>query len=71
MATKTFTTKTRRAIEKYGEVLCMDAFRLNREVGEGASTIGWMHGITTRQADAAINAGAEIIAWRRNNQNNA
>lgn len=71
MATKTFTTKTRRAIEKYGEVLCTHAFRLNREVGEGPSTIGIGLGLTTRQADAAINAGAEIIAWRRNNQTNA
>lgn len=69
--TTNLTNKTRRAIEKYGEVVCTHAFRLNREVGEGPSTIGIGLGITTMQANAAINAGAEITAWRKNNQANA
>jgi hypothetical protein len=48
-----------RAIKKYGAPTCREAHRLN-EAGEGASTIGFMTRLTTRQADAAITAGRWI-----------
>lgn len=56
--------KTKRAIAKYGLDACLDAFQMNEE-GEGASTIAFsLQGTTpiktTRQADAAIDAGREI-----------
>lgn len=47
------------AVEKYGFAVCMEAYRLNRS-GEGASSIALQSNLplrTTRQADAAINAG--------------
>ena len=52
-------TNVTRAIKSYGEQVCREAYRLNREVGEGASSIALqLSGLkTTRQADAAINAG--------------
>jgi len=48
-----------RAIKKYDASTCREAYRLN-ETGEGASTIGFMMRLTTRQADAAIVAGRWI-----------
>lgn len=47
------------AIKKYGEQICREAYRLNREIGEGANSISYqLTGLnSTRQADAAINAG--------------
>lgn len=50
----------RRAIEKYGEAICREAYRLHSEEGEGGRTVGIYLGLTTNQADAAINAGRAI-----------
>lgn len=60
------TRATRSAIEKYGEEVCISCHQMNL-AGEGGSTIGITNPyitLTTRQADAAINAGREI-AWLR------
>lgn len=51
--------KTRRAVAKYGRDDCLRAFVENR-AGNGARTIGFEQGLTTNQADAAINAGREL-----------
>lgn len=51
----------KRAIKKYSEEKCRDAYDLNSRVGEGANTIGGYFGWTTRQADAAINAGRWLV----------
>lgn len=51
--------KTKSAIAKYGMKTCMDAYLMACD-GFGASTIGCELGLTTNQADAAINAGREI-----------
>ena len=52
-----------RAIKNYGEQTCRSAYDLNRRVGEGANSIAHqLSGLnTTRQADAAINAGCWLI----------
>ena len=52
-------SNVKRAIAKYGEAICRTAYDLNRRVGEGANSISHqVSGLnTTRQADAAINAG--------------
>ena len=52
--------KTKMAVEKYGIQVCIKAHDLNSKDGEGASTIGIYLGLTTRQADAAIDAGREL-----------
>ena len=57
--------KARRAVLKYGRLACVQAYRMSAEQGEGARTIALTGPITiktTRQADAAISAGREIIA---------
>jgi len=61
------TRKTAQAIKLYGEQVCREAYLRNTKHGEGASTISLtMSGVsTTRQADAAINAGAEIFSAER------
>jgi len=51
---------SRRAIEKYGQDVCTKAFMMHHKDGEGASTVGIYLGLTTNQADAAINAGREL-----------
>jgi hypothetical protein len=54
---------TLNAIAKYGRDACLTAYKMNAE-GEGASTIavtGPATIRTTRQADAAINAGRDIV----------
>ena len=51
--------KTKKAIEKYGINTCREAYKLSLE-GNGASSIGIDLGLTTNQADAAINAGREL-----------
>lgn len=51
----------KRAVEKYGEARCLEAYRQNKVDGDGANTIGFGMGLTTRQADAAINAGRELL----------
>jgi hypothetical protein len=50
-----------KAFNKYGIYQCKIAHDQNTH-GEGAATIGWMLGLTTRQADAAINAWAAMLA---------
>lgn len=59
-AARVLSTKTERAVSKYGFANCVQAFEMHTRDGEGASTIGFTLGLTTRQADAAINAGQEI-----------
>lgn len=56
--------RTLRAIRKYGEKTCLEAYRLCEIGGNGASTVGCYLGLTTRQADAAINAGRELVTGR-------
>jgi hypothetical protein len=59
-----YSPAVRKAIEKYGEHVCLRAYVLNTKHGEGASSVALAYclpGInTTRQADSAINAGAAI-----------
>jgi len=50
----------KRAIKKYGEARCLEAYLEHKVDGNGANTIGFGMGMTTRQADAAINAGREL-----------
>ena len=52
--------KTKRAINKYTEKVCRQAFLLHNRDGEGASTVGIYLGLKTNQANAAINAGREL-----------
>jgi len=66
---KTLSHKTQTAIDKYGESVCCEAYQLNRHQGEGASTIGHMLGLTTNQADAAIDAWEEVLEARESNTN--
>lgn len=54
------TRSVSRAVAKYSAERCREAFRLHSVDGEGASTVGIYVGLTTRQADAAINAGAVL-----------
>lgn len=64
------TMPTRRAIAKYGERTCLEAFHLSAVIGEGANTISWF-GLPnikqgcTQSADAAIDAGRELLTGRR------
>jgi len=63
--TKTLTDKSIRAIASYGIDACREAYRLHATHGEGARTIAEQYSLglrTTRQADAAINAGRELAA---------
>ena len=55
-------SKARRAVKKYGKDVCEKALYQNEVIGNGPSTIGIELGLTTNQADAAINAGREIAA---------
>lgn len=52
-----------RAIKNYSELVCRHAYELNRRWGEGANSISLqVSGLnTTRQADAAINAGCWLV----------
>lgn len=52
--------KAQQAVRKYGTKTCLDAYRHHRKDGEGAFTVGLLLGLTTRQADAAIDAGREV-----------
>lgn len=49
----------RRTIAKYSEATCREAWELHSR-GEGGRTVGFYLGLTTRQADAAINAGRAL-----------
>lgn len=55
------TSSTTIAIKKYSKAICLKAFDRHENFGEGANTIGFVLKLTTRQADAAINAGREIL----------
>lgn len=55
---------TKRALLKYGKDACIVAYFRHITDGEGAATIALTGPAvlkTTRQADAAINAGREIV----------
>lgn len=54
------TKNTINTIKKHGIEKCRDAYRLNREDGEGPSTIGIYLGVKTNTAHALINAGREL-----------
>jgi hypothetical protein len=54
------TNKTKTAIAKYGIEICREAFSRHDVKGEGANTVAFYLRMTTRQADAAINAGREL-----------
>ena len=59
-----FSRKTKRAIAAYGESACARAYSMHKQ-GCGAATIaqtGPDSIKTTRQADAAIDAGRELAA---------
>lgn len=56
----TYTHRTRRALAAYGLDKCRAALRMNEVDGEGAYTVGQRLGLTTRQADAAIDAAREV-----------
>jgi hypothetical protein len=58
-----YSKQTKAAIARYTESACVKAFHMNK-MGNGANTIaatGPETITTTRQADAAINAGREIL----------
>lgn len=59
-----YSLKTRRAIAKYGDNWCLEAYRMNFKLGEGARTIAATIPCsairTSAAANAAINAGREI-----------
>ena len=59
---KKLTPATKRAIAKYGEQTCREAYAMHME-GNGARTVSWSFCIlkeNTNAADAAINAGREL-----------
>lgn len=60
----TISTKTQAAVAKYGRETCLRAAQLHAE-GEGGRTVGIYLGLTTRQADAAIDAGEELASQPR------
>jgi hypothetical protein len=59
----TLSRKTRNAINKLGESVCISAYG-EHQYGNGANTVSWtVSGIRpgcTGQADSAINAGREL-----------
>lgn len=56
---KKLSRNAKRAISKYGEDKCREAYAMTKS-GDGASTIGFSLNLTTNQADAAIFAGREL-----------
>jgi hypothetical protein len=57
---KVISKKSKTAIQKYGIDKCREAYNLHERTGNGAKTIGWEMGYTTRQIDSMIDAGREI-----------
>jgi hypothetical protein len=55
--------KTKVAILKYGIEKCREAYNKYEKTGNGAKTIAWEMGYTTRQIDSMINAFREIEDW--------
>jgi hypothetical protein len=62
MTNVTLSPKSARATKKYGLLTCIAAYR-DHVSGNGANTIGFENGLTTSQADAAINAGREYVTF--------
>lgn len=62
MTNITLTSKAAKACQKHTLAVCLKAYAMNKE-GNGARTIGFEYGMTTRQADAAINAGREYTVF--------
>ena len=50
-----------RLIRRHGLAQALAAFRLNREQGEGCSTVGIYLGVHWRTADGLINAGEAFL----------
>jgi hypothetical protein len=46
-----------RALQRYGWHVCVALWLEHVNTGEGARTLGFYRGMTTNQADAAIDAG--------------
>jgi hypothetical protein len=59
----TLSVKSARAANKYTLTVCLKLYRAN-ENGWGASSLGFEYGLTTRQADAAIDAGREYCTFK-------
>lgn len=59
------TKATKRAIEKYGEDKCRNAYRLNHEQGEGPMLIGGYGKGCVARANAMIDAGRELATGSR------
>jgi hypothetical protein len=62
---------TRRAVRKYGRTLCEAAYRMHAIDGNGARTISYAYAPlnnSTNAADAAINAGRELVTGKREPQ---
>ena len=60
---RTVSPKTQRAVKAYTMAACIEAYRMHKQGGFGANSIaveGPEEIKTTRQADAAINAGEEL-----------
>jgi hypothetical protein len=57
---KVISKKSKVAILKYGIEKCLEAYNKHEKTGNGAKTIGWEMGYTTRQIDSMIDAGREI-----------
>lgn len=58
---KRISRRTMMAVRKYGLAIVRAAVKLNRIDGEGPCTVGIYLGLKTNQANAAINAGAELL----------
>ncbi len=63
MTKKYVSNRTNAAVLKYGLAVVERAFKLHSKDGEGASTVGIYLGLTTGQANAAINAGRELAEF--------
>ena len=59
MSKPALSRNAKRAIAKYGEPLCREAFEMTK-TGDGGRIIGFSLNLTTNQADAAISAGREL-----------
>lgn len=57
----TLSRKTTAALRRYGLPVCLEAFFRHQIDGEGASSIAFALELTTRQADAAIDAGRDYM----------
>lgn len=67
MVTITLSPRSARAVAKHTLSLCVKAYQMHEVDGEGARTIGVYLGLTTRQADAVIDAGREYTTLTKGN----